>query len=122
MWIKLSWCVYITNTQSIFQNLLQKVWGFNENVKTRTLETTSNFSYFFSGVLQIVNDWHSGGPTYLACSFPINFMSTGVNNISQKDKKIYKLLDILGREIKGTNQPFFYIYDDGTVEKRITVE
>jgi len=49
-------------------------------------------------------------------------MSTGVNNISQKDKKIYKLLDILGREIKGTNQPFFYIYDDGIVEKRITVE
>jgi len=23
---------------------------------------------------------------------------------------------------KGTNQPLFYIYDDGTVEKRIVIE
>ena len=107
-----------------YQPLLSgNVFGITQGLtETRTLEATSNFSYFFSGVIQIVNDWHSGGPTYLACSFPINFMPTGVNNISQKDKKIYKLLDILGREIKGTNQPFFYIYDDGTVEKRITVE
>ena len=37
-------------------------------------------------------------------------------------KELLKITDILGREIKGTNQPFFYIYDDGTIEKRITVE
>jgi hypothetical protein len=80
-------------------------------------------NYFFSGVLQIVNDWHSGGPTYLACSFPINFTPTGINNVSQKEKKIYKILDILGRETKDTsNEILFYMYDDGTVEKRIIVE
>jgi len=28
----------------------------------------------------------------------------------------------LGRETKETNQPLFYIYDDGTVEKRIVIE
>ena len=31
--------------------------------------------------------------------------------------------DLLGRETKGTkNEILFYIYDDGTVEKRIVIE
>ena len=38
------------------------------------------------------------------------------------NKVLLKTIDILGRETKGTNQPLFYIYDDGTVEKRIVIE
>jgi len=38
------------------------------------------------------------------------------------NKEILKVTDLLGRETKGTNQPLFYIYDDGTVEKRIVIE
>jgi len=108
-----------------YQPLLSgNVYGITQGLtETRTLEATSNFSYFFSGVLQIVNDWHSGGPTYLACSFPINFIPTGVNNVFQKDKKTCKILDILGREAKEiSNEMLFYIYDDGTVEKRIIID
>jgi len=38
-------------------------------------------------------------------------------------KKIKKIVDVSGRETKGKkNQPLFYIYDDGTVEKRIVIE
>ena len=37
--------------------------------------------------------------------------------------KLLKTVDLLGRETKGkTNQPLFYIYDDGTVEKKIIIE
>ena len=37
--------------------------------------------------------------------------------------KLINIIDVLGRETKGTNnQPLFYIYDDGTVEKRIIIE
>mgnify|MGYP000282296239 CR=1 FL=1 len=36
--------------------------------------------------------------------------------------KLLKVTDLLGRETKQTNQPLFYIYDDGTVEKRIVIE
>ena len=36
------------------------------------------------------------------------------------NKKLLRTIDILGRETK--NQPLFYIYDDGTVEKRIIIE
>ena len=38
------------------------------------------------------------------------------------DKSLIKTLDILGRETNETNELFFYIYDDGTVEKRIIIE
>jgi len=35
---------------------------------------------------------------------------------------IPKVTDLLGRETKQTNQPLLYIYDDGTVEKKIILE
>ena len=38
------------------------------------------------------------------------------------NKELLKVTDLLGRETKQTNQPLFYIYDDGTVEKRIVIK
>ena len=39
------------------------------------------------------------------------------------NKELLRTIDVLGRETKGKkNEPLFYIYDDGTVEKRITIE
>ena len=38
------------------------------------------------------------------------------------NKELLKVIDILGRETKQTNQPLIYLYDDGTVEKRIVIE
>jgi len=38
------------------------------------------------------------------------------------NKRLIKKLDVLGKEVKETkNQPLFYIYDNGTVEKRIII-
>jgi len=38
-------------------------------------------------------------------------------------RRILKVIDLLGREITGVkNELLFYIYDDGTVEKRIIIE
>ena len=43
--------------------------------------------------------------------------------ILNDQKKIVKKIDLLGRETKITkNIPVFYIYDDGTVEKKIIIE
>ena len=38
------------------------------------------------------------------------------------NKELLRTIDLLGRETKETNQPLFYIYNDGTVEKRIVIE
>ena len=43
--------------------------------------------------------------------------------LNQLNKPILlKTTDLLGRETKQTNQPLLYLYDDGTVEKRIIIE
>jgi hypothetical protein len=38
------------------------------------------------------------------------------------NKELLKVTDLLGRETKQTNQPLFYIYDNGTVEKKIIIK
>ena len=39
------------------------------------------------------------------------------------NKELLKITNLLGREAKGTkNEVLFYIYDDGTLEKRIVIE
>jgi len=93
------------------------------------------YNYFWWGEsrldeVQITND---GG--YIICG-TANYISiyliktdsqgnvTSTFNIPtpNPNRKLEKVVDLLGRETKQTNQPIFYIYDDGTVEKRITIE
>jgi len=50
-------------------------------------------------------------------------LTTGVNEVQQVEKQLLKIVDILGRESKPQpNVVLFYIYSDGTVEKRIIIE
>jgi len=47
---------------------------------------------------------------------------SGIDEIYTK-KHLLSIKDILGRETKGSkNEPLFYIYDDGAVEKKIVIE
>jgi len=51
-----------------------------------------------------------------------NLTSTQHISLSNNNRNLLKVTDLLGRETKQTNQPLFYLYDDGTVEKRIVIE
>ena len=54
-----------------------------------------------------------------------NGVGDGVNSVEEHslNKELLKVTDLLGRETKGTkNEVLFYIYDDGTVEKRIVID
>jgi len=57
-------------------------------------------------------------------SFNVTWISTDILDFcNQKNKKIFKITNVLGESTKPkSNTPLFYIYDDGTVEKRITIE
>jgi len=43
-------------------------------------------------------------------------------NENQENKNLIKIIDVLGRNTKQTNQPLFHIYNDGTVEKIIIIK
>ena len=74
--------------------------------------------------------WEAGEPTpWGSWTFIHNNAGVDLNtptNIASlvvHQKKLIKTLDALGREVnRATNQILFYIYDDGTVEKRFIVE
>ena len=70
------------------------------------------------------NDWDFDSFTTITtnCNYtnPCN-TSTSIQEHSL-NKELLKVTDLLGRETKQTNQPLLYIYDDGTVEKRMVID
>ncbi len=76
-----------------------------------------------------VDDAAWSSTNWTATNYSIDAQHYFSNNCSTTDieehsisKELLKVTDLLGKETKQTNQPLFYIYDDGTVEKRIVVE
>lgn len=63
-----------------------------------------------------------------ASSYEYNFDCTNINvgvylENNSISKRLVSIKNIIGRETKEKrNQPLFYIYNDGTVEKRITID
>ena len=53
--------------------------------------------------------------------FSNNCNTTGIEE-HNTNKQLLKVTDLLGCETKQTKQPLLYLYDDGTVEKRIVIE
>ena len=61
-------------------------------------------------------------PNGMTGEFTVINGTTAINEYTS-NKELINVTDILGRETKGTkNEPLFYIYDDGTVEKKINIE
>lgn len=77
-----------------------------QNVTINELNVSS-----FSVVGESGNGWGFAGVTIT------NEHTTEIQEHSTNKKPI-KIIDLLGREAKHTNQPLFYIYDDGSVEKK----
>ena len=49
--------------------------------------------------------------------------TTSITTISKNEKTLIRIIDVLGRKATPTyNAPLFYIYDDGTVEKKLIVQ
>jgi len=58
------------------------------------------------------------------CILTYNSTPLAITDINvSSNRKLISIVDVLGRESKGIrNEPHFYIYDDGTVEKQIIIE
>ena len=57
------------------------------------------------------------------CNIPCDTGTTGIAEAKPKDKELLTITDILGRPSQPvSNRVLFYIYDDGSVEKRAQLE
>ena len=85
---------------------------FTEGQKTRV------FVALNSSVGYRNNLWSSANLADVGCQ-----SLTAIENERLNKKKVIKITDVLGRETKEVkNTPLFFIYDDGTVEKKIILE
>ena len=93
-------------------------------IETRSLDIVQNFSLPFNGFIHLVDGWFAGNST-TECIFPFSISVTGSEEMYDT-KKLLEVKDVIGRKITNNttqnNQPLFYIYNDGTVEKKIIIE
>jgi hypothetical protein len=100
----------IKNSNNI--NMTNVVMSQNPNLSCINVDDTtwSNFNW-------TVSNGNIDPQHYFSNNCSPNSVEEHSNN-----KQLLKVSDLLGRETNQTNQPLFYIYDDGTVEKRIVIE
>ena len=56
-------------------------------------------------------------------TFLVNVIISSIQDINNNNRRLTKITDVLGRESKQkSNVPLFYIFDDGTVKKKIIIE
>ena len=69
------------------------------------------------------NMFYEGGMVHCVTQQqPISLGSTNINQINQQNNRLIKTVDVLGRTQHKSNTLLFYIYNDGTVEKKIIFE
>ena len=101
--------------------------GNNHNISFNSMITTGNPNLTCIQTDETNANYHSGWGKDPQQFYSLNcgYSNCNVNTEIQEhttNKELLKVTDLLGRETKQTNQPLFYIYDDGTVEKRITID
>ncbi|MBL6874884.1 MAG: hypothetical protein ISR02_05345 [Flavobacteriales bacterium] len=93
----------------------QNIWRFKAYNNQLICIDVDNPAYSTANWVYSNNDIDFG--TY----FDTNCSGTSIYEHFTKNNPI-KVTDLLGRETNQTNQPLLYLYNDGTVEKRIVVE
>ena len=98
-------------------------WNFRNFELSQYLSLTANMQ-----VIVETADWDALGGHWVEAGFDkFQITSTIPTNISdlvmEENRQLVKIVDILGREVEPSNNIIlFYIYDDGTVDKKIIVE
>ena len=70
-------------------------------------------------MLAAINNYRSNMLSHSLCE-----VSVGVSEQENNNRKLVKIVDVLGRTSseKQKNTPLFYIYDNGSVEKKMIIE
>ena len=100
-------------------------WYINQGLPTNG----NSINCLFEDQLYWKIDTFPGGTPYGMWTFIHNNPGVDLNtpagteNYVLDDKRLIKIINLLGKEYKDLkNQPIFYIYDDGTIEKKIIIE
>ena len=106
----------ITQNGNDLEVTIADTYSWNTGEITQTITPTANGWYWC-----IVTDVN--GCIGDTASYEVTDMHTSIIETINTAKKLLMITDMLGQETPyRRNTPLFYIYDDGTVEKRIVIE
>ena len=96
-----------------------QTFGGTEYDEGYSVQQTTDGGYIMTGIKEYGEDDN----IYLIKTDSEGTLSSEFTIPTPSPKKLDKVVDALGREVKHTtNQIFFYIYDDGSVEKKFIIE
>ena len=110
--------VIFDNISSNYENFF---WDFGDG--TSSTDYNPVHTYLSGGIYDVtlIASTNNGCVVDTVIS-TIIIPTPSVLNEQNYAKNLVRIIDMLGRETNQTNQPLFYIYDDGTVEKRIIID
>ena len=122
---------YLTNLN--IGNISSQTSSFNNNFNDLDVSNNCDITVFYSKGLpnleciqvcdiSVANNWDSQNidPQHY---FNLNCNYTAINETTKENIRVISIKDIYGRESsKKTNSLLFFLYQDGTVEKRIILD
>jgi choice-of-anchor B domain-containing protein len=119
--------VHISDALGYIDILVMDLSIDSNTYSTRNIVINNGDSILIGGAYQATEGTYTD--TYLnqnGCdsivTTTLSIIITSINDV-EYEKELIRIVDVLGREIKLTiNTPLFYIYDDGSIEKRIVIE
>ena len=106
--------------QNLSSNYESVLWDFGDS--TFSTDENPNHMYTSAGTYTVtLTAFTNNNCIQDTATAEFTIYPTTVNELDNK-KSVVKITDVMGREVQTTkNTPLFYMFDDGTVEKRIIV-
>jgi hypothetical protein len=113
-----------TNGDTIQQGNMNLFGAINLDTSWYNYSINSAISPSYPLTMYFVYVVSIGGTTKDTCILTYNSIPTDVADINvSSNRKLISIFDVLGRQHKSAkNEPLFYIYDDGSVEKKYFIK
>ena len=113
--------VYLLKTDVNGVKQWSQTFGGTDDDEGKSVQQTTDGGYIISGKTRSFGNGNSN--VYLIKTDGNGNVTSTFNVPVNTNRKSEKTVDILGKETKELkNQPLLYLYNDGTVEKRIVIE